>query len=114
PVADLAVLRPKRNPAIPLPADIYPNRRNSAGVDLADPRVREPLLAGLKALEAREWAATPTVLACPSTSSERAGSGGKTMSARAELVEARLVRSPQDNKVIVGHAIDTTPADIAL
>jgi RHH-type proline utilization regulon transcriptional repressor/proline dehydrogenase/delta 1-pyrroline-5-carboxylate dehydrogenase len=114
PMADLAALQPKRNPSIPLPADIYPNRRNSAGVDLADPLVRDPLLAKLKALEAREWAATPTVLASPSTSSGRAGSGEKTTSARAELVEARLVRSPQDNKVIVGQAIDATPADTDL
>src|SRR5688572_6061755 len=63
PVADLAALEPKRNPSIPLPADIYPNRRNSAGIDLADPTVRGPLLAKLETLESREWAAAPTALA---------------------------------------------------
>ncbi len=60
PVAELAALEPKRNPAIPLPADIFPNRVNSAGVDLADPLVREPLLQRLRALDARHWHAEPT------------------------------------------------------
>src|SRR6187399_2183361 len=63
PVADLQALEPKRNPSIPLPADIYPNRRNSAGIDLADPTVREALLAELVELEAREWAGVATVIA---------------------------------------------------
>lgn len=53
PLAELAALSPRRNPAIPLPADIFPGRRNSAGIDLADPLVREPLLAELAQL-ARE------------------------------------------------------------
>ena len=47
PVAELAAMEPKRNPAIPLPAHIYPRRRNSAGVDLSDPptldRLRQEL-----------------------------------------------------------------------
>ena len=54
----------KRNPAIPLPADIYPNRRNSAGIDLADPLVREPLLARAGgAGERANGRAAPTALA---------------------------------------------------
>jgi len=57
PVEDLAGIEPKRNPAIPLPAIIYPNRRNSSGVDLADPLVREPLLSRLEALTRRTWSA---------------------------------------------------------
>jgi RHH-type proline utilization regulon transcriptional repressor/proline dehydrogenase/delta 1-pyrroline-5-carboxylate dehydrogenase len=113
PAADLAALKPRRNPAIPLPADIYPNRRNSAGIDLADPLVRGPLLADLAALEGREWAAVPTVLSRPSTSSGRAGVGSKSKSAHAELVEARTVRSPQSWE-IVGHSLDATSADIDL
>ena len=38
-----------------------PARRNSAGVDLSDPLVREPLLERLKALEARSWTAKPGI-----------------------------------------------------
>jgi len=62
PVADLAALEPRRNPAIPLPTDIFPGRVNSAGIDLADPLVREPLLARMKELEKVHWHAEPTFL----------------------------------------------------
>ncbi len=47
PVAELAALSPRRNPSIPLPRDIFSGRVNSAGVDLADPLVRGPLIANL-------------------------------------------------------------------
>ena len=47
PVAELAALSIRRNSALPLPRDIFPGRINSAGVDLADPSVRGPLLARL-------------------------------------------------------------------
>lgn len=60
PVAELAALSPRRNPAIPLPGAIFGARQNSAGVDLSDPLVREPLLDRLKALESRHWSAEPT------------------------------------------------------
>lgn len=60
PVTELAATEPKRNPSIPLPADIFPGRENSAGVDLADRLVREPLLERLERLEERRWHAEPT------------------------------------------------------
>lgn len=60
PVAELAALQPRRNPAIPLPKDIFADRRNSAGIDLSDPGVREPLMARLKGLENVHWRAEPT------------------------------------------------------
>ncbi len=88
PVSELAALTLKRNPGIPLPADIYPNRRNSAGVDLADPLVREPLLAKLAELESREWQAG-------------AGLSGKS----------ETITSPQDC-VLVGHVTLPTAAQI--
>src|SRR5690606_3450908 len=100
-----AALEPRRNPSIPLPADIYPNRRNSAGVDLADPLVREPLLADLRKLEGREWAAVPTVLAEPSPVARKD---------RREGENARAIRSPQDTDSIVGLSLDATPADVDL
>ncbi len=61
-VAELAALGPRRNPAIPLPGDIFPGRRNSAGVDLADPLVLEPLLEELTELASdNDWEAAPTI-----------------------------------------------------
>ena len=55
PVADLEALQPKRNPKIPLPSDLFgAGRRNSAGVDLSDPLVREPLIQRLKSARSPE------------------------------------------------------------
>jgi RHH-type proline utilization regulon transcriptional repressor/proline dehydrogenase/delta 1-pyrroline-5-carboxylate dehydrogenase len=60
PVAELAALNPRRNPAIPLPSAIFGARQNSAGIDLSDPLVRDPLMERLKALEGVQWRAEPT------------------------------------------------------
>ncbi len=59
PVAELSALEPKCNPAIPSPADIFGARRNSAGVDLSDPLVRETLLEQLAVLASKQWSAEP-------------------------------------------------------
>lgn len=55
PVAELSALEERRNPNIPLPTGIFGARKNSAGVDLADPLVREPLLQRLAAFDGRRW-----------------------------------------------------------
>lgn len=88
PVAELAALSPKRNPAIPLPGQIFRNRSNSAGVDLADPLVREPLLERLSKLEARQWTA---------------GHKG----------DAIAITSPHDRSRQVGTMHVATPAEVA-
>jgi RHH-type proline utilization regulon transcriptional repressor/proline dehydrogenase/delta 1-pyrroline-5-carboxylate dehydrogenase len=93
PVAELAALHPRRNPAIPLPGAIFGARQNSAGVDLSDPMVREPLLERLKALESRQWTAAPTF---PSESAPA-------------VVQ---VASPHDPSQIVGTRRDATPAEV--
>ncbi len=94
PVADLAALEPRRNPAIPLPTDIFGARRNSAGVDLADPLVREPLLARLRKLEGKRWTAEPTFAS---------GTPG----------EIAPITMPQDMSVEIGTRRDATPAEVA-
>ncbi|MDV3257059.1 MAG: bifunctional proline dehydrogenase/L-glutamate gamma-semialdehyde dehydrogenase PutA, partial [Sphingomonas sp.] len=92
PVAELEKTEPKRNPAIPLPNAIFgQGRRNSAGVDLSDPAVRDPLMARLRKLEARAWSASPT-----------GGSGG----------EAQSIRSPHDTSVEVGVAHFASEQDV--
>jgi RHH-type proline utilization regulon transcriptional repressor/proline dehydrogenase/delta 1-pyrroline-5-carboxylate dehydrogenase len=116
PVAELAALEPKRNPAIPLPGDIFRNRANSAGVDLADPLVREPLMVRLEALEGRVWGAKPTLAHGPSTSSGRADVefGSLANSVQPEPIEGRALRPPHDNTNIVGHSRDATPAEVTV
>ena len=93
PVAELAALEPKRNPKIILPRDVFgKDRRNSAGVDLSDPLVREPLLERLKAFESRSWIAKPTL-----------GRG-----------EGRAITSPHDRRLNVGTVFEASAADVDL
>ena len=94
PVAELAALKPRRNPAIPLPHQIFPGRRNSAGVDLADPLLRTPLLAHLDDLTALRWEAEPTALA-------------------GEPGPAAEIGAPHDNNHVVGTIRNATAADVA-
>ena len=114
PVAELTALEPRRNPAIPLPRDIFPGRANSAGIDLADPLVRGPLLERLLALKERVWEAGPTVGAHASTGSARAGLGKAKTSAHPEPVEGRAITSPHDQSRLVGHCIDASSDDVDL
>jgi RHH-type proline utilization regulon transcriptional repressor/proline dehydrogenase/delta 1-pyrroline-5-carboxylate dehydrogenase len=91
PVAELEGLERKRNPKIVLPPDLFgPARRNSAGVDLSDPLVREPLLERLKALEARSWTAKPGL-----------GKG-----------EPRAIVSPHDHRITVGTTFEASAAEV--
>lgn len=100
PVAELAGLSPRRNPAIPLPADIFGQRRNSAGIDLSDPTVREPLMTRLAALESVQWqaaptfpAATPGEIAPITMPHDLAQVVGTRRDATAEEVEAAFTRA---------------------
>jgi len=92
PVPELEKLQPKRNMAIPLPNAIFgKGRLNSAGVDLSDPLVREPLIKKLRRLEAKHWTAAPT-------------GGGKG--------EKFQIVSPYDTSLVVGEAIWASEADV--
>ncbi|MDQ3478911.1 MAG: bifunctional proline dehydrogenase/L-glutamate gamma-semialdehyde dehydrogenase PutA, partial [Pseudomonadota bacterium] len=92
PVAELAALQPRRNPAIVLPREIFgPERHNSAGVDLSDPLVREPLIERLEGLASRSWSASPT-------------NGGRG--------QGRPVTSPHDRRIEVGTVVDASPEDV--
>src|SRR6185369_16642996 len=91
PVAELEGLTPKRNPKIVLPTELFgAQRRNSQGVDLSDPLVREPLLERLKALEARSWTAKPGI-----------GKG-----------QARPIVSPHDRRIKVGTTFEATADEV--
>ncbi len=91
PVAELSALEPKRNPKIILPRDVFgTDRYNSAGCDLSDPLIREPLLERLKMLENRSWTARPTL-----------GSG-----------KARAVTSPYDRRIEVGSVFEALAEDV--
>src|SRR5712691_7596400 len=62
PIAQLARLPVKPHPRIPVPRDLFqPVRRNSAGLDLADPRTLCDLQGGLAEALRRPWNAGPIV-----------------------------------------------------
>ncbi|MEO7654897.1 MAG: bifunctional proline dehydrogenase/L-glutamate gamma-semialdehyde dehydrogenase PutA [Sphingomicrobium sp.] len=91
PVSELAAIEPKRNPNIPLPRDIFGSaRRNSAGVDLSDPLVREPLLERMTVLESKCWSAAPSI-----------GKG-----------KPRAVTSPADRSIVVGEVLEASAKDV--
>ncbi len=94
PVAELSQVEPKRNPAIPLPNEIFgTGRKNSAGVDLSDPLVRDPLVERLAAMETLTYEARPT---------ER--SKGEH--------PIRRITSPQDDRIEIGIAHEATDGAI--
>ncbi len=87
PVARLRTQAATRNPRIPLPHDLYPDRVNAAGIDLADRDVLPALLRGIAA----------------QTQTPRVVSGGGT---------AREIHSPADRRIMLGRAADTAPAEM--
>jgi len=92
PVAELEKIQPKRNPIIPLPNAIFgKGRLNSAGVDLSDPLVCNPLMKRLQKLEGKAWRATPT-----------GGSKGEVVS----------IRAPFNTSIEVGKAVWAGEADV--
>ena len=82
PVARVRALGAAVNPRIPLPRDLYPNRINSAGVDLAD------------------RATGPELLAAIHRPVDRVSTG------------TREIRNPADRRLVVGAMDDAGPAEI--
>jgi RHH-type proline utilization regulon transcriptional repressor/proline dehydrogenase/delta 1-pyrroline-5-carboxylate dehydrogenase len=92
PIARVAGLADKPHPRIPLPARLYGTaRRNSRGVDLADPAVLAPLGDAMQRALATAWRAEPT--------------GAATAFPGAE----RQVRDPADRRRVVGAVVEATP-----
>ncbi len=86
PVTGLRAQGTTPSPRIPLPVALYPDRINSAGLDLAD-RVKAP-----QVLAAVQATSVPRRLA---------GSGPE-----------REIRDPADRRRLIGTAFDATPAEI--
>ncbi|MEQ8772958.1 MAG: bifunctional proline dehydrogenase/L-glutamate gamma-semialdehyde dehydrogenase PutA, partial [Erythrobacter sp.] len=97
PVGELAATRPRRNPAIPLPKDIFGadsgGRLNSAGVDLSDPLVLAPLQSEIDKLTDEQWYAEPTFPG-------------------AEAGEIAPITMPHDLTSVVGKRRDATPEEV--
>ena len=72
PVARLRDTTPAPHPRIPLPADIYPDRRNSSGINLADPIALHALATAMATAAERPWRATPSIILKEASSQEQA------------------------------------------
>ncbi|MCC7275127.1 MAG: bifunctional proline dehydrogenase/L-glutamate gamma-semialdehyde dehydrogenase PutA, partial [Alphaproteobacteria bacterium] len=95
PVARLSRLAAKPHPHIPLPADLYgAERRNSAGIDLADPGAASALA------EAMAAAAREPATAMPLIGGRVEGAGG------------RAVANPADRSVTVGTVVEADAAAV--
>jgi RHH-type proline utilization regulon transcriptional repressor/proline dehydrogenase/delta 1-pyrroline-5-carboxylate dehydrogenase len=95
PVARLKALSPRRNPGIPLPADIFPGRRNAPGGLLSDPVVANRLLSRMRtAFETEQFAAAPII-------------GG---TARTRPESSRY--DPSDRRREIGKAAEATEEDV--
>ena len=95
PITDLEALAEVANSGLPLPQALYPDRRNSPGVDFGNPAELAGLLAGVTVQRARPWQAAPLI-----TGSSGAGDPAYT------------ITNPADRRDIVGSARDATPTEI--
>ncbi|MFI4891512.1 MAG: bifunctional proline dehydrogenase/L-glutamate gamma-semialdehyde dehydrogenase PutA [Steroidobacterales bacterium] len=94
PVADLEALQSYPNPGFPQPAALYPDRRNSTGVDFGSPRVLAALREELATRRNAAHSAAPMVPGVIGSSPGYA------------------VTNPADRRDVVGQARDATPAEI--
>src|SRR5207253_1640029 len=99
PVAGLARLQAKPHPRIPVPRDLFqPVRRNSQGLDLADPRTLAGLERGLADAVRQRWRAAPIVGGIEPADegdpvfdpSDRRRQTGRVMNAQPDAVEEAL------------------------
>jgi len=95
PTAALQQASPRRHPRIPLPADLYaPTRRNSAGLDLTDPDILEPLAAGIARATRETWR------------------GGPLIDGTLVAGSAQPVRDPADRRRVLGEVVVAGPAEV--
>ncbi len=96
PVEDVAALASKPHPLIPLPRDIFPGRKNAAGLVLADRSVTRPLLRRMG-----------DALGEPRTGGAIIGGRLRTDSSR-----TRTVTDPADRRRTIGTVHETAPGEI--
>ncbi len=95
PVAEARATGLTPHPAIPLPPDMLPGRRNSAGFDVSDAEAVASLQVSIEAASRTRWRAAPMI-------DGRAMAGG-----------GRIVANPADHREIAGEVVEASPADVA-
>jgi RHH-type proline utilization regulon transcriptional repressor/proline dehydrogenase/delta 1-pyrroline-5-carboxylate dehydrogenase len=95
PVAELEALQVVANPSLPVPAALYPDRRNSKGLDFGSPRALGELCEQIATRRSTSYRAAPMAEGLPP------GAGAD-----------HPVTNPADRRDVVGRARDATPGDI--
>jgi RHH-type proline utilization regulon transcriptional repressor/proline dehydrogenase/delta 1-pyrroline-5-carboxylate dehydrogenase len=94
PITEVERLETYAHPRLPLPGNLYADRRNSRGIDLGDPDEVDTYRRELKSRRASRWAAGPII--------DGALQPGET----------RPVVNPADRREQVGTTRDAAPAEI--
>jgi RHH-type proline utilization regulon transcriptional repressor/proline dehydrogenase/delta 1-pyrroline-5-carboxylate dehydrogenase len=94
PILQLSKDTPLRNPRIPLPADMLPGRKNSAGFVWADPAKSEPMIAAMK------------------KSLETLPTAGPIVSGKETGREFHDVFDPSDRTRLIGKVAEVSEADV--
>ena len=94
PLETVGAMTDKRHSGIPVPADLYGDRKNSSGVDLANPLESQALLDALAAISGSTYEGSSIVCG-----EDRGG-------------DAIPVLSPADNRIQVGITRHANPEDI--
>ncbi len=94
PVAAVASMKDKRHGGIPVPAELYGDRLNSSGLDLANPLETEPLVEALAKRSEITYQA-PSIVC------------GKAVGG-----EEIPVKCPADNRIVIGTTRHAGPGDI--
>ncbi|HEV8015261.1 MAG TPA: bifunctional proline dehydrogenase/L-glutamate gamma-semialdehyde dehydrogenase PutA [Stellaceae bacterium] len=94
PVARLKALGSKPHPRIKLPRDLYPDRRNSRGIDLGDPTRLAELSHALAAATSPSWSSAPII------------------AGQEEPGAARAVSDPADRRRTAGWVTEASDAQI--
>jgi RHH-type proline utilization regulon transcriptional repressor/proline dehydrogenase/delta 1-pyrroline-5-carboxylate dehydrogenase len=95
PVAELEALQAVANPGLPIPSDLYLDRRNSRGLDFGSPRDLAALCDQIAKRRSASYRAEPTIRTrLASTSPEYP------------------VTNPADRRDVVGRSRDASPAEI--
>jgi len=93
PVALIASARPHRNPKIPQPANMLPDRKNSSGFVWSDPKVNEPILIEMDSVVARPHVATPLI-------------GGESRTGQSSDIS-----DPSDRRRVIGSVVEASAED---
>ena len=100
PITELERLESYAHPKLPVPVALYPDRRNSLGVDLGDPRALETLQAGVT--ERRSAEPPSAVPAMRRDAGDRPAAG-----------PLQAITNPADRRDTVGMSREATAGEIA-